>query len=215
MVAAYQGRAQRLRLLSAWLKLRHTRKNRRIIVKVDIEVANKAIYWRGLFITRYAAFEFAIAELVSRAFLHQAYKHLGHPPFGPVKKFRRLNQFIGLPGPIANYRSDLQVRLDDFALYGDHRGFMAHAIMVPRSSKDIAFKMYDHCEGVYSVGELQFEMEHLEKLATSIRDISINFTSMVGKICDDTFGRMLASFIRIAAVQTRVTQGFIACFDPL
>jgi hypothetical protein len=68
-----------------------------MIVKVDIEVANKAIYWRGLFITRYAAVEFAIAELVSRAFSHQAYKHLGHPPFGPVKKFRRLNQLIA-PG---------------------------------------------------------------------------------------------------------------------
>ena len=33
--------------------------------------------------------------------------------------------------------------------------------------------------------ELQFEMEHLEKLATSIRDISINFTSLVAKICDE------------------------------
>ena len=61
-------------------------------MKVDIEVANKAIYWRGLFITRYSAVEFAIAELVSRAFSHLAYKHLGHPPFGPVKKFKRLNQ---------------------------------------------------------------------------------------------------------------------------
>lgn len=154
-------------------------------MKVDIEVANRAIYWRGLFITRYAAVEFAIAELVSRAFSHQAYEHLGHPPFGPVKKFKRLNQLIGLPGPIANYRSELLVRLADFALYGDHRGFMAHAIMVPRSSKDIAFKMYDHREGVYSVGELQFEMEHLEKLATSISDISINFTSLVATICNE------------------------------
>ena len=62
---------------------------------------------------------------------------------------------------------------------------MAHAIMVPRSSKDIAFKMYDHREGVYSVGELQFEMEHLEKLATSISDISINFPILVAKICDE------------------------------
>jgi hypothetical protein len=122
-----------------------TRKNRRIIVKVDIEVANKAIYWRGLFITRYAAVEFAIAELVSRAFSHQAYEHLGHPPFGPVKKFKRLNQLIGLPGPIANYRSELQVRLDDFAIYGDHRGFLAHALMVSRSIASILLFTSSSC----------------------------------------------------------------------
>jgi hypothetical protein len=152
-------------------------------VKVDIKAANKAIYWRGLFVSRYAAVEFAIAELVSRAFSHQAYNYLGHPPFGPAKKFRRLSQLIELPGPIANYRSDLKLRMDDFAIYEDHRHFMVHAIMVPRSSADIAFKMYDHREGIYSVGELQFEIEHLAKLATSISDISINFTSLVAKVC--------------------------------
>jgi hypothetical protein len=60
---------------------------------------------------------------------------------------------------------------------------MVHAIMVPRSAQDIAFKMYDHREGVYSVGELQFEMQHLESLATLISSISIEFTSLVGKLC--------------------------------
>jgi hypothetical protein len=39
-------------------------------VEVDIKLAKEAIYWRGLFITRYATVEFAIAELVSRAVLH-------------------------------------------------------------------------------------------------------------------------------------------------
>jgi hypothetical protein len=76
-------------------------------VEVDIKLAKEAIYWRGLFITRYAAVEFAIAELVSRAFLHQAYRDLGHPPFGPAKKLKRLNQMIGLAGPIASYRTKL------------------------------------------------------------------------------------------------------------
>jgi hypothetical protein len=46
-------------------------------VEVDVKLAKEAIYWRGLFITRYAAVEFAIAELVSRAFLHESYSHLG------------------------------------------------------------------------------------------------------------------------------------------
>jgi hypothetical protein len=57
--------------------------------------------WRGLFITRYAAVEFAIAELVSRAFLHQAYRDLGHPPFGPAKKLRRLSQMMANSKDIA------------------------------------------------------------------------------------------------------------------
>jgi hypothetical protein len=74
-------------------------------VEVDIKLAKEAIYWRGLFITRYATVEFAIAELVSRAVLHQAYRDLGHPPFGPAKKLKRLSQMIGLAGPIASYRT--------------------------------------------------------------------------------------------------------------
>src|SRR5450432_1874714 len=45
-------------------------------MKVDVQVAKEAIYWRGLFVNRYAAVEFAIAELVSRAFLHEAYAQL-------------------------------------------------------------------------------------------------------------------------------------------
>jgi len=152
-------------------------------MKVDVQVAKEAIYWRGLFINRYAAVEFAIAELVSRAFLHSAYSHLGHPPFGPAKKFKRLNQLIGLAGPIASYRTDLQPRLDEFEQYADHRNFMVHAIMVPRSREDIAFQMYDHREGVYSVGALQFKMKHLEDIATLLNPISVEFTNLVAKMC--------------------------------
>jgi hypothetical protein len=154
-------------------------------VEVDIDFAKQAIYWRGLFITRYAAVEFAIGELVSRAFLHQAYRDLGHPPFGPAKKFKRLNQLIELAGPIMGYRTMLQPLLKEFAQYAEHRHFMVHAIMVPAGSKEITFRMYDHREGVYSVGDLHFEMTHLETLATQIADVSIEFTSLVAKICSE------------------------------
>jgi hypothetical protein len=152
-------------------------------VGVDVKVVQEAIYWRGLFICRYAAIEFAIAELVSRAFMHQAYAHLGHPRFGPAKKLKRLNEILKLTGPMAAYRSDLQLRLDEFAQYADHRNFMVHGIMVPTSDKDIAFRMYDHREGVYSVGDLQFEMKHLESIATLIGEISTELPSLVAKIC--------------------------------
>ena len=60
---------------------------------------------------------------------------------------------------------------------------MVHAIMVPASSKNIAFKMYDHREGSYSAGELQFEMTHLETIATLLSSISIELTGLVSKIC--------------------------------
>lgn len=152
-------------------------------MEVDAAVAKEAIYWRGLFVNRYAAVEFAIAELVSRAFLHPAYSHLGHPPFGPAKKLKRLNQIIGLPGPIASYRADLQPRLNEFEQYADYRNFMVHAIMVPKSSEDVSFMMYDHREGEYSVGTLQFEMNHLETIVTLLSPISIEFTNLVAKMC--------------------------------
>jgi hypothetical protein len=151
-------------------------------VEVDTDLAKEAIYLRGLIINRYSAVEFAIAELVSRAFLHESYSHLGHPPFGPAKKLRRLNKIIRLPGPIAGYR-DLQLRLGEFEQYTEHRNFMVHAIMVPTSSTDIEFMMYDHREGAYSVGNLQFEKKHLETLAELLSSISIEFTNLVAKMC--------------------------------
>jgi hypothetical protein len=118
-----------------------------------------------------------------RAFLHEAYSYLGQPPFGPAKKLKRLNQIIRLNGPLANYQTELQQRLDEFKQYADHRHFMAHAIMVPVSGSEVIFSMYDHREGVYSAGKLQFEMNHLETHATLLSPISIEFTNLVAKIC--------------------------------
>ena len=152
-------------------------------MEVDIKLAKQAIYWRGLFINRYSGIEYAIAELVSRAFLHEAYSVLGDPPFGPTKKLKRLHRIIEAKGPIADYRDDIRSFLDQFAQYEEHRHFMAHAMMVPRTSKDILFKMYDHREGDYSVGTLKFELRHLETLATLIGSISTEFTSLVAKMC--------------------------------
>jgi hypothetical protein len=60
---------------------------------------------------------------------------------------------------------------------------MVRAIMVPASGKNIMFKMYDHREGVHSVGELLFELKHLESVATLLSPISIEFTELVVKIC--------------------------------
>jgi hypothetical protein len=154
-------------------------------MEVSIELAKEAIYWRGLFINRYSAVEFAIAELVSRACLHSAYSHFGHPPFGPAKKLKRLNQLIELAGPIAGYRAELRARLKEFEQYADHRHFMAHAIMVAKNSGDIAFMMYDHREGVYSVGQLQFEMKNLGTLAALLSPMSTGFADLVVKICSE------------------------------
>jgi hypothetical protein len=43
--------------------------------------------------------------------------------------------------------------------------------------------MYDHREGAYSIGELNFELNHLEKIATLLGSISTEFTELVAKIC--------------------------------
>jgi hypothetical protein len=153
------------------------------LTATDLQLVKEAIYWRGLFISRYAAVEFAIAELVSRASLHQAYVHLGHPPFGPAKKLKRLNHMIELAGPIAGYEINLKPKLDEFAQHEDHRHFMVHALMVPKSRTNIKLMMYDHREGVYSVGELQFELEHLETLANEFAPLSIAFTELTAKMC--------------------------------
>ena len=107
-----------------------------------------------------------LPKLVSRAALHEAYSNLGHPPFGHTKKLKRLHQIIKIEGPITSYRDDIQPWLDEFAQYEDHRHFLAHAIMVPRSREHISFTMYDHREGVYSVGQLELELKHLEVVAT-------------------------------------------------
>ena len=154
-------------------------------MEVGIDVAKEAIYLRGLFIHRYAAVEFAIAELVSRGFLHHAYSHLGNPPLGPAKKLKRLKTMIEINGPIAAYRSELQQRLDEFAQYAEYRNFMVHAIMVPAGRSNITFKLYDHREGVYSAGVLQLEFTDLRTITDLLSLLSVEFTSLVSKICRD------------------------------
>jgi hypothetical protein len=152
-------------------------------MEVDIKLAKEAIYWRGLFVMRYAGVEFAIAELVSRASIHPAYLQLGVPPFGPAKKLKRLLQIIDLRGPIADFRDELKPMLEDFALYSDNRNFLVHGIMVPQNENSVLFQMYDHREGVYSIGELHFELRHLEAIAKMIGTVSSQFTSLVARIC--------------------------------
>ena len=53
------------------------------------------------------------------------------------------------------------------------------------SSENIAFRMFDHREGVYSVGELQFELRHLETLAKEFAPLSIEFTELTAKMCSE------------------------------
>jgi hypothetical protein len=113
---------------------------------VDLNVVKEAIYWRGLFINRYSGIEFATAELVSRAWLHEIYRDLGPPPFGPTKKLARLRRVIEASGPVASYRDEIEPYLAKFSEHEEHRHFMVHGLMVPRSGKDILFKMYDHRE---------------------------------------------------------------------
>ena len=55
--------------------------------------------------------------------------------------------------------------------------------MVPASSKNIAFKLYDRREGVYSVGDLRFEIADFDTNTKLLSSISIEFTSLVSKIC--------------------------------
>lgn len=91
-----------------------------------------------------------------------------------------------MPGPLRAYRAKIELWLDEFAQYEDHRHFMAHAIMVPKSAADILFRMYDHREGDYSVGELKLELHHLKALAESLQEISSEFTALVARICIET-----------------------------
>ncbi len=149
------------------------------------EMYKKALYWRGLFITRYAAIEYAVAELVSRASAHEAYVKFGVPPFGPAKKLKRLYQLLKAPGPLAVYEGTLEPSLKEFEQYEEHRHFLAHAIMVPVTARLLHFRMYDHREGVYSVGELEFEMKHLVMLSNLIGEISPDFTHLIARICNE------------------------------
>ncbi len=152
-------------------------------MEIDMELVKEAIYLRGLFVNRYSGVEYAIAELVSRAALHEAYSDLGAPPFGSTRKLKRLHRIIEREGPIASYSDDIRSWLNEFAQYEEHRHFMTHAMMVARTPTDISFRMYDHREGIHSVGTLQFELKHLEALATLISSISSDFTSLIARIC--------------------------------
>lgn len=92
-------------------------------------------------------------------------------------------QIIKMPGPLAKYREDIEYWLEQFAKFEEHRHFMVHAIMVPVDANHIMFKMYDHREGEYKIGELLFKLTNLEFLGKEIGKISNEFPIIVDSIC--------------------------------
>lgn len=150
-------------------------------MNVDVDLAEEAIFWRGMFINRYSGVEHAVAVLVTGALKHPAYASLGQPPFGPAKKMKRLRAIVAVTGPVAPYQ--VKTFLDEFEKFEEYRHFMAHAMMVPRSKSDITFKMYDHREGEYGEGTLKVSLDDMKHTANRIQPISSDFSALVAKIC--------------------------------
>jgi hypothetical protein len=151
-------------------------------------LTNEAIYWRGLFIQRYAGIEFSLTHLLVMASYNSAYSQLGEMPYRQASKLKRLEALIEGEGPLAAYATELRDHVTYFKEIEEDRHFIAHGIMVVRVLEDeptCLFRMYLHIDGAVNAGVWNLPLRQLKELAEEIQPHSTAFTALVSKIGKD------------------------------
>jgi hypothetical protein len=157
----------------------------------EVEAFNQAIYWRGLFKTRYSGIEFAVSELIMRARGHPSYNSLGELPYPLPRKLKRIRDICSLDGPVKFFSDEIILYVEQFEAFEETRHFLAHAIMnyaLIDGALGVKLSMYAHKPLQSSkpllvhMGQISFQLETLHQLAESIQPVSTGFTALVARV---------------------------------
>jgi hypothetical protein len=151
------------------------------------ETTAEAIYWRGQFIHRHSAIEFALSELITRALLLPAYVELPELSFVWNKRVALLNAMLEIEGPLRPFRDHLLAPINQIKALEHYRHLMVHGLMVAErpvmSDQVIAFRMYGWPEkGKLGLISLSLPMAQLIDLVGSIAPFSADFTGLVAEL---------------------------------
>jgi hypothetical protein len=139
---------------------------------------HEAIFWRGLFIHRYAGVEHAITELLVRAGGREEYAAFGKLPFPWPKRLKLLTKVLDALGPIQPYAELIRAKLTPLTGLEVHRHMLVHGMMAVDVGGDdprhLYFRGYSWLSG--DLGETTIEM--------SVDDL-IAMTQSIGPLTQD------------------------------
>lgn len=148
-------------------------------------LTNAAIYWRGLFIQRYAGIEFAVTHLLAMASKNSTYARFGPLPYRMPSKIKRLNNLLEIDGPLKPYEVELRRHVNYFAGLEEMRTHIVHGIMVAHdegAGPICKFRMYQHNEGEPVAALWDLPLSRLREVAEAIQPYSTDFTGLVNRV---------------------------------
>ncbi|RYF00397.1 MAG: hypothetical protein EOO77_34090 [Oxalobacteraceae bacterium] len=117
---------------------------------------HEAIFWRGVFIHRYAGMEHTLSELLLRLGAHEAYKGFGELPYPWAKKLSRLSAILDAPGPVRDYADWMRRALTPLTSAERQRHLLVHGMMSlglrREEPRTLFFKTHDWIKG--DLGEI-------------------------------------------------------------
>ena len=149
---------------------------------------NDAIYWRGLFIHRYAGIEYALADLLVRASQIAPYNMLGELPFHHNKRLKRIREVMEMDGPWKQWEGELGSWISEFEILEETRHFLAHGIMgndpKGRQPEALLFRMYDYKgkPALLHDGFFKVTLRELKEYAERVRPLSTGFVQLCSVI---------------------------------
>lgn len=155
-------------------------------MSVDLSgYTREAIFWRGMFIHRYSAIEFAFSELLTRALLLPEYAHLGLLPFAWGEKLALLSRLME-SGAVSPYASSLKAHLDDLERFEVHRHVLVHGLMVAKQTDDgavLQIKNWAHIKRKAGMRSMTVPLSSLRDMAEALEPISLAVTHLVWTVC--------------------------------
>lgn len=149
----------------------------------------RGIYQRGLFIQRYAAVEFSVTHLLLMCRQHPVYNSLGDLPWKLTSKLKRLTAILEMDGPVKPFADQLRSMVDLFVELERDRHFLAHGLMATKldaqGQRIMAFRLYDHINGVVHAGYFDLPIDRLEDLAGLLHPTASDFADLVASIGRD------------------------------
>lgn len=122
--------------------------------------SQEAVFWRGVFIHRYAGAEYALAELLLRLGARDEYRDLGQLPFSWPQKLKRFSVMLEAPGPLAAYATRARRLLIPITTGERYRHVLVHGIMRLNPNGDqprlLSLKSHAFIDG--EVGEITVDM---------------------------------------------------------
>lgn len=149
----------------------------------------EAIFWRGVFLHRYAGVEHSLTELLARAHNRAEYVGAGDVPFRWKGRLTHLAKLLDQPGPLKSYEKPLRAMLEEFSLAERYRHMFVHGIMscgiLGDNQRSLHFRSHHWEAGKLHQLTLDTTVDLLRGSTMELGPLATQFTTLVAHIFEE------------------------------